>query len=248
MIHFGLRTPLFEENNEGGQGGGGGAAALDEKTIRGWIDKSVNGLATRLTAESQKTTTAFSEKFDAILARLESGGQQQGNQGGQGQGQGQGQGTQSALPPEIKAQLDSANKQVTDLTKKFELSEKAREEAAQKAELTERQAKLRGELGKYPILPESQDLVFDMFAGKVSRSEDGTLVVGETTMEAYIKDQLEKLPGLLTPVQKTGTGTTNPNGGAKGRIQLEDIKSGMSKEQMNQAAAEIARLAGAGPR
>ena len=245
MINRFLMGPLLEEASGDGSGAGGGEKnpGLDAKAIQGLIDNSINGFAKRFEGDIQKKFGAFSDQLSGISKLLEKNGSQ-----GNGEGDGAGEGDQGnkgkqdgSIPPVLKAQLDTQAKIIDKLNKRLSDTEEREKAAASRAEETERNSAIRAELSKYPILPEAVDEAFDLFRSRVKRSEDGTLVVGDTTAEAHIKSALEgKLAGLLRPADKGGAGSSA--GQRTGKLDLNEIKPGMSKETEAQALAEIARL------
>jgi hypothetical protein len=238
---------LLDKASEGDGGGGGGdQTPVTLKQVQELVDKSINGFGKRLEGEQKKAFGAFESKFDALIAKLDKGtGGDEGTDGGDvdgdggdtGKGKGKGDGN---ISPALKAQMDAQQRQIKDLLKKVTDSDAQRDAASKKAEETERYSAIRAELSKYPILPESIDDAFDLFKGRVARSEDGILTVGDTTMEAHIKSVLERNSGLLKPADKGGAGSTP--GGKTGRVGLEDIKAGMSPETEAAAIAQINAL------
>lgn len=237
--------PLFEQAGDGGEGGGNGGGTgnpgLDAAGVQAMIDKSINGFGKRIEKQFETKFGGFTTKLDTLLERL-GDGSQGGNDGGDGgddgdEGHQQG-GKSEKISPKLKAKLDSQEKALKSMQNKLDAETKARQEAAARAEETERHSAIRSELGKYPLRPEAVEQAFKLFKGDVARSDDGTLIVGETTMEAHIKATLDTLPGLLKPEDKGGAGSSS--GGKTGRVQLEDIRQGMSAETEAAALRDIA--------
>jgi hypothetical protein len=248
-MKFGLKELIRNAASDGADGGGSGAgddkSPVTLKAVQTLINESINGVVKRLEGEQKKTFGALDSKLTSLFDRLE----KTGSQGGEDTGDGDGSGTSdqggkkagdtSKLPPDVKAQLDAQARQIANLNKKLESEASERAKANQKAEETERYAKIRSELGKYDILPEAIDDAFDLFKGRVARNEDGQLVVGDTTMEAHIKSALERNSGFLKPLDKAGAGSTS--GQRVGGVDLNDIKAGMSKETEAAVSAQILR-------
>jgi hypothetical protein len=90
--------------------------------------------------------------------------------------------------------------------------ETANLETAQKAEKTDRESKVRSELGKYKYADDNaRETAFRIFSGDVQRAEDGSLVANELPYDKYIETELaSKHPYLLAPKD---TGSAGARGG-----------------------------------
>jgi hypothetical protein len=155
------------------------------------------------------------------------------------------EGGDKKIDPSVKAKLDALERQNAENTKKLEQSEAKRLESERKAELTERNAEIRKEIQKYSssfidAAIAAEDF-FRLISPQVSRDDDGSLIANDTTLEAFVKQQIESRPWLLKPEDKRGTGA-GP-GGSKGKVQIEDIKQGMSAETRKAALAELQKAA-----
>jgi hypothetical protein len=244
---FGTDSVLRNAASDGGDGSSASGSAqnnpvLDAGAVQKMIDQTINGFAKRFEGNFTKQFSSITETLNGFASKFEQGSQNSSGDNGSGDGDGAGKSRNGgpALDPQVKAQLDTQNKMISKLQQQLENESKAREAAAKKAEETERHSMLRSELRKYPIKSEHMDDVFEMFVNKVSRSEDGALIAGDTTMEAFIKDRVERLTGLMAPADKSGAGSTP--GQRPGSFDISQIKPGMSAETEALALAEIQKL------
>lgn len=242
---FGL---LRDKASDDGAGGGGADKnpVLDTKAIQTMIDTSINGFGRRIEGDFKKQFSALTEQITGFGDLLKKGSQGGGDDDGGGDDGGdKGNKAKKSSDPELNAKLEGQDKTIKTLQKRLDDEAKARKDAEAKREETERHSAIRTELGKHSILPEAVDDAFELFKGKVQRNEDGTLVVGDTTMEAYMKSALEKRTWWQKPADKAGAGSSNA-GQRTGRVSLEDIKPGMSKETEAAVLADISRVMAGG--
>jgi hypothetical protein len=228
---------LFEEAT-GGEGGGGGAAGgtppvVDAAAVQKIVDTAINGYA----AKTNKTLDGFKTQFEGLMGRLDSfkvtppvvvpplDGD----------------GTAPVISPAVKAILDKADRDRTASEARIALLEKTGKDSEARAETTDRESKVRAALGKIRFAtPEDNETVYDVVASKVKRDEDGNLIVGDTTMEAFLTAYLDKRPRMLAAENVGGSGNGSGSGRA-GKVLLEaELKT---PQQRKDYLAEIQRVA-----
>ncbi|MGH9660805.1 MAG: hypothetical protein ACRD96_19815 [Bryobacteraceae bacterium] len=121
-------------------------------------------------------------------------------------------------------------------------NQKSRAAAAE----TERQAEIRAELQKLGVT--KVDLAFRVVRDDVVRREDGRLVAkgehGEVGLREYLAGFLSANPEFLPARIVGGSGVTSAaKGKMRGGVELEQIRPGMSREEMERAREEILRVA-----
>lgn len=255
FLLFGLlRNAASDGSGEGSNGGGTENPVPDAKAIQTMIDNSLNGYAKRQGKELDAKLKTFSDtlgtRLDEAFARMTGSGSSGNGDNGGGTGDGDGHGSDNGngngsngikLDPATKARLDKLERDTKRANDQYESERKAREAAEAKAAETNRVTAIRTELQKYQILPENVEDVFAIFDGKVKTDEDGQYIVGDTTMEAYVRQTLERMPGVLRPENRSGSGSAPGKGGKGGKVALEDIKAGASKDVLSAARAEIVK-------
>ncbi|MBK9170635.1 MAG: hypothetical protein IPM24_24670 [Bryobacterales bacterium] len=118
-----------------------------------------------------------------------------------------------------------------------------------RAEEAERHAAIRAELQRLGV--QKVDLAFKAVRDEVSRSEDGRLVgrseQGEVELKDYLTGFVATNPEFLPARISGGSGVTaGQKGPAAGSapVDLEKIRPGMSKEEMERVRQEILRVTG----
>lgn len=121
----------------------------------------------------------------------------------------------------------------------------------QKAEQAERFAQVRDELQRHGV--QKVQLAFRLLKDDIYRGEDGDLYAdvegARMPYRDYVRHFISENPEFLPPRIAGGSGTT---GGGRGEIStsgidIDEIRPGMSREQMTRAWKEVARLSGQGP-
>jgi hypothetical protein len=232
MINFSLRSPL--RNAAGGGDGGGGTPPSPAAPP---VAPPAFDLA--------KFTASVIEGLKPTLAEL----------------------VKPAAPPPDPAKPDDAasgagakdDPRFTELQRTLEKEKGEREkiakqlaDAEKRSEEKERLAAVSTALAEFQFA--SADAAADarqLFFGQVQRTkENGALVAPDGTTDAakWIREQLEGPKAFfLAPKAVAGSGAAS--GGRTGKpIQIEDIKLGMTAEQIQQAKAEIAALLGSNNR
>jgi hypothetical protein len=98
------------------------------------------------------------------------------------------------------------------------------------------------------------DLAFKAVKDEISRTEDGRLVANDGNdqltageyLRKFVEDNPELLPARIAGGSGSHTTTRNavPSSSHSGSIDIEKIKPGMSKEDLERVRQEVARLAG----
>jgi hypothetical protein len=116
------------------------------------------------------------------------------------------------------------------------------------AEEADRNSQIRGELQRLGIA--KIDLAFRAVKDEIVRAEDGRLLARGAdgkSMQDYLSGFVQENPELLPARIAGGSGAQSParnaaHGGSAG-IEIEKIKPGMSKEDLDRVRQEISRLA-----
>jgi hypothetical protein len=143
---------------------------------------------------------------------------------------------------EERRKREQLERQVKELASENERSRRAAEEA-------ERVATIKGELQKLGV--QKVDLAYRAVKEDVVRATDGRLVgmteEGELPLKQYLTSFVTDNPEFLPARIAGGSGATNSRHpqqqGPGGGFDIERIRPGMSKEEMERARQEIARVA-----
>jgi hypothetical protein len=240
---------------EGSAGGGGSAAdsgqsaGFDPAAFRAELladlRKDLNGITKSLKGD---ITKSLKELLSAQSQGTGASDSNAGNSGNNGGGTDGGQtSTSSAIPPEINARLQAAERQTKALTDKLAEQEARATKAEQEKREGERKSAIRSALADFPFKDKaSQDFAFRALAQDIVYDEDGNLIAntdkGAIPYADHIKLTVDGLPGLLAP---KGTGGAGARPGAKSgsawRPSVDDDFTKYTPEQMKIAEAEILR-------
>ncbi len=222
---------LMEKAGEGTGGGGDGTpAAFDKEAFKaelfGEFDRRFNGFTKALKADLAKFVPKPKE--------------------------GEGDGTDP--PPDPKAGQDGKQtsaelklqRELEKLRKEVEEERRARTETEAKAKETSRKATISAALNGHQWANEKARLAAErLFDADVRYNEAGELVAGpdEQPVADYIKSALKDHEYLLAPKPTGGSGLGPGSGKAPGAkaFTLEDIKPGMSPEDLEAVRAHIAQ-------
>ena len=155
---------------------------------------------------------------------------------------------QSKTEPAYKTELQDERKRREALEKRLNEVVEENKRTQMKAAEVERGAAIRSELQRLGVA--KVDLAYKAVQDVIQRTDDGRLVAktdnGETPMKDYISgfvaDNPEFLPARIaggsgvTSGQKSGSPAADP-------IDLDKIRPGMSKEEMDRVRREIVRVA-----
>ena len=150
--------------------------------------------------------------------------------------------------PAYKAELVEERRRRETLEKRInELAEENRQSRHMALE-ADKNAAVRSELQRMGV--SKIDLAYKAIRDDIQRTEDGRLVAknlnGELPvadyLQQFIQDNPELLPARITGGSGAGTGQKAPNAPAA-TLELEKIRPGMSKEDLERARQDIARVA-----
>jgi len=149
--------------------------------------------------------------------------------------------------PAYKAELQEERRRREQLERRLnELVEENRR-SKQIAEEAQTSSAIRAELQRLGV--GKVELAFKAVREDITRSEDGRLVArgenGETSAKDYLANFVAANPEFLPARISGGSGVTSSQkvpGGASGSVDLDRIKPGMSREEMERVRLEIVRL------
>jgi len=150
--------------------------------------------------------------------------------------------------PAYKAELEEERRRRESLERRMnELVEENRR-SRQMADEADRNATIRTELQRLGV--NKVDLAYKAVKDDIQRTEDGRLVArtgqGDLDLKDYLTHFVSENPELL-PARMVGgsgaSGTQRTAGSYTSTFDLEKIRPGMSREDLDRARAEIARVA-----
>ena len=155
---------------------------------------------------------------------------------------------QSQSEPAYKAELQEERKRREQLERRLnELAEenkRSREAAAE----AERSAAIRAELQRLGVA--KVDLAYKAVQDAIVRAEDGRLVArnegGDTGVKEFLSGFVAENPEFLPARISGGSGVTSSHKAGTGNgeaIDLDKIRPGMSREDMERVRQEIVRIA-----
>jgi hypothetical protein len=156
---------------------------------------------------------------------------------------------QQKAEPAYKTELIEERKKREALESRLNqlVDENRRAHAA--AEEADRNAQIRAELQKLGVA--KVDLAYRAVKDDISRGADGRLVAndgqGQRPVTEFLKKFVDENPELLPTRMSGGSGahstTRNAVSGGNTPIDIEKIKPGMNKDEMDRIRQEIARIA-----
>jgi hypothetical protein len=152
-----------------------------------------------------------------------------------------------AKQPSQSAELSEERKRREELESRLNLVIEENKRSRQVAEEAERSSAIRGELQRLGV--QKIDLAFRAVRDDLVRGEDGRMVAkgesGEMGWKEYLAHFVNENPEFLPARIAGGSGITasqkGPAGG--GPVDLDAIKPGMSREEMERVRQEIVRIA-----
>lgn len=152
-----------------------------------------------------------------------------------------------AKQPSQLAELGEERKRREELERRLNEVIEENRRSRQAAEDAERNSAIRAELQRLGV--QKVDLAFRAVRDDLMRAEDGRLVAkgesGEMGWKEYLTRFVSENPEFLPARIQGGSGITasqkGPAGG--GAVDLDGIKPGMSKEEMERVRQEIVRIA-----
>lgn len=156
---------------------------------------------------------------------------------------------QSKSEPAYKAELEDERRRRETLERRMnELVEENRK-SRQLAEEAERSSSIRSELQRLGV--QKLDLAFRAVKDDILRTEDGRLVGrtrdGDVTVKDYLTNFVNENPELLPARIPGGSGASTsskaPSSVPVGSFDIDKIRPGMPKEELERARLEISRIA-----
>jgi hypothetical protein len=150
--------------------------------------------------------------------------------------------------PQPDPKFAELQKSFANQQKELEAMRTRNADTERRSEEKDRHAQISTILSEFQFAsPEAAAAARSLFAGQISRVKDGEALVGPdgtTPFDKYLRDSIEGPQSFfLAPKNVSGAGAGNPTGRAGGKtINAEDIKPGMSKEDLAAAGAQIAAL------
>lgn len=151
--------------------------------------------------------------------------------------------------PVYKAELLEERKRREQLERRLKELEEENRMARLRAEEASRVAAIREELQRLGVT--KIDLAFKIVKDDIVKTDDGRLVArtetGEVDFREYLKQFVQENPEFLPARVRGGSGITagsRDSFSTNRPLMLEDIRPGMSKEELERVREEIARLAG----
>jgi murein L,D-transpeptidase YcbB/YkuD len=148
--------------------------------------------------------------------------------------------------PAYKAELVEERKRREALERRLNELAEENKRARKVAEEAERSATVRNELQRLGVA--KIDLAFRAVQDGVVRTEDGRLVArtdsGEKPLKEFLASFVSENPEFLPARIAGGTGMTSTlKAPERGSVELETIRPGMSREEMQRVREEIVRVA-----
>ena len=158
------------------------------------------------------------------------------------------QSEQRKAEPAYKAELQDERKRREALESRLNQLVEENKKARSMAEEADRNSQIRSELQRLGI--SKIDLAFKAIKDDITRSEDGTLLSKgpePKSLQDYLTGFVQENPELMPARIAGGSGAKAPVRSASAElsseIELEKIKPGMKKEELDQVRQEIARIA-----
>jgi hypothetical protein len=155
---------------------------------------------------------------------------------------------QNRTEPAYKTELKEEQRRREELERRVNDLIEENKRTRQAAEEAERQAVIRAELQRLGV--GKIDLAFKAVKDDIGRTDDGQLVAktdaGQVTLKEYLAGFVSANPEFL-PARITGgagiTSTQRVIPAVSATIDLDNIRPGMTSEEMDTARQEIARIA-----
>ena len=151
------------------------------------------------------------------------------------------------IEPAYKAELQEERKRREQLERRLNELVEENKRSRQMAEEAQTSSAIRAELQRLGVA--KVDLAFKAVRDDIVRTEDGRLVArgesGETGMKEYLANFVSANPEFLPARISGGSGVTRrpeSAGGRRGGVDLDRIRPGMSREEMERVRQEIIRV------
>lgn len=219
------------------------------KSVDAKVGAKVDDLKIKIADDIKATVVVpFSEQFTTLNEALGKLVATSGTgAGGSGGGAGQGGGNAGAPSPELNAQVKALNEQVKSQSTEITKIRQEKQAADERSERVEREASIKQSLLNLPFVNEkAASTAFTIVAPMVRRLDDGSLVATsdgtDYPVESFVKDYLDKEHAyLLKGSGYSGSGASAGNAGGRGmaRVDISEIKPGMSVEKRQQVMDAI---------
>ena len=148
--------------------------------------------------------------------------------------------------PAYKAELREERKRREGLEARLNHLVEENQRARAIAEEADRTSQIRSELQRLGVA--KVDLAFKAVKDEIVRTEEGRLVARGSdgkTLQEYLHVFVQENPELLPARIAGGSGAQTPSrsSGSSAPVELDKIKPGMSKEDLDRVRQEISRLA-----
>jgi len=156
---------------------------------------------------------------------------------------------QSKAEPAYKAELIEERRRREALEGRLNQVVEESRQARAAAEQMDRHTQIRSELQRLGVA--KLDLAFKAVKDDITRTEDGRLIASDGQEQRPVTDYLRKFveenPELLPARISGGSGASSTSRNAvsssAGSVDIDKIKPGMSKEELERVRNEVARLA-----
>ena len=155
---------------------------------------------------------------------------------------------QRKTEPAYKAELHDERKRRESLEARLNLLVDENKKARAMAEEADRNSQIRTELQRLGI--SKVDLAFRAVKDDITRSEDGRLLSKgpdakslQDYLAVFVQENPELLPARIAGGSGAKASARNASSDASCGIELEQIKPGMKKEDLDRVRQEIARIA-----
>ena len=149
--------------------------------------------------------------------------------------------------PAYKAELQDERKRREQLERRLNQLVEENQKARSLAEEADRSSQIRGELQRLGVA--KIDLAFRAIKDDIVRGEDGRLQARGSegkSLQEYLASFVQENPELLPARISGGSGAQAPSRAARNAapgLEMDKIKPGMAKEDLDRVRQEISRLA-----
>lgn len=156
---------------------------------------------------------------------------------------------QDKAEPAYKAELQDERKRREGLEARLNQLVEENRKARAMADEADRNSQIRSELQRLGVA--KLDLAFRAVKDEIVRTEDGRLQARgpeakslQDYLAGFVQENPELLPARIAGGSGVPSSARNASHGAPSGIEIDKIKPGMSKEDLDRVRQEIAKLAG----
>jgi hypothetical protein len=147
----------------------------------------------------------------------------------------------------VDPRFDTLRRQNATLQTQMEEMKKKTEASEKRAEEKDRGAQIQGIMSEFTFAsPEARAAATAYFMGQVARVKDGEALVGPdgtTSFDKFLRDSLSGPQAFfLAPKNVSGAGAGNFGAGGNKPLDIDNIKPGMSADDLREAASQIAAI------